>query len=287
MRKLTKIGIAATLAISTIGGAIFAQDTETTEATAPEAAAWLGVAVAETDGQVVIVRVLPQSPAVEELLVDDVIVAFDGTDVASASELSELVQAAEPGDTATLDLLREGEEVSADVTLGSTPVRVVGGGNRPLQAEMAALEPLDAAQRLLQADLAEADGGFEVTNVLTSHNPFALEIGDVVATINGQDITALDLQTLRDGMRNAETPGLNVTVERGGAEVTLTPAEGMGFGFGGGRGFGGGGGRGPQGGPGGNQNGGGRDGNGAPPPPPDGQNGGNDAPPAPANGAAI
>lgn len=299
MRKLLGLFMVAILALTAISGAILAQDTDTD--TPAEASTWLGIAVEENDGQVVIVRVMPQSPATEALMVDDVIVAFDGTEVTSAAELSELVQAAEVGATATLDLLRDGEEVSAEVTLGSAPAQVMGRGPRPDAPPMEALEPLDAAQRLLQADLAETDNGFEVVNVLASRNPFSLEIGDIVTTINGQDATALDLQTLReslrDDMRNAETPALNVIVERDGDQVTLTPAEGMGFGFGGGRGPqggpmgpggdhggpNGGGGHGPQGGPNG--------GNGAPPPPQGGGNGGNDAPPAPqdapAAGAAI
>ena len=126
-----------------IGGGVLAQDTsaDTDTAAVETATAWLGIAVAETDGQVVVVRVMPQSPAIEALLVDDVIVAFDGTEIASAAELSELVQAAQPDDSVTLDVLRDGEEVSFDVTLGTAPQRGMGGRGPPGGADGRSVRP--------------------------------------------------------------------------------------------------------------------------------------------------
>src|SRR5262245_58410943 len=135
MRKLIGISMVAMFALSGVSGAIFAQDTQTETApnvTSAETRAWLGIAVVEEDAQVIVARVQPESPAsAAELLEGDVIVAFDGTDIATASELGELVQSAAPGDTATLDLLRDGEEVSTDITLGSAPERGFGRGFGP------------------------------------------------------------------------------------------------------------------------------------------------------------
>ncbi|HKH22261.1 MAG TPA: trypsin-like peptidase domain-containing protein [Solirubrobacterales bacterium] len=54
----------------------------------------------------------------------DVVVAFDGKPVVQNNDLSELVAEHNPGDTVTLEIVRDGNRSSVDVTLGSRPADV-------------------------------------------------------------------------------------------------------------------------------------------------------------------
>jgi S1-C subfamily serine protease len=218
MRKSIVISLMVLVALATTAGAIFAQDTTAA------ATAWLGVAVVEQNDQVVVTRVQTGSPAdAAGVLIGDAITAFNGTAIASPADLREQVQAASAGVTVKLDLVRDGETMSVDVTLVAAPGR---GQAQPVDA-------LTLAERLLRADLQAADGGFEVVNVLKSDNPFELAVGDVVASLNGQNITELSVDALRKSMRDAQQPGLTLEVTRDGQQITLEGNMlGMPFGFG-------------------------------------------------------
>jgi S1-C subfamily serine protease len=54
----------------------------------------------------------------------DVVIAVDGKPVFQNNDLSKLVAAHKPGDTVTLDILRDGHHETVDVTLGSRPADV-------------------------------------------------------------------------------------------------------------------------------------------------------------------
>jgi S1-C subfamily serine protease len=54
----------------------------------------------------------------------DVVVAVDGKPVLQNNDLSELVAAHKPGDTVTLEVIRDGKSTNVDVTLGSRPADV-------------------------------------------------------------------------------------------------------------------------------------------------------------------
>lgn len=208
MRKFILSGIMLVTALGFAVGSVFAQDTEDT--------AWLGVAIVDQDDQVVIARVQTGSPAnAADLLIGDVIVSFDGEAVTSASDLSDKVKAAAPGDTVTLELLRNGESVSVEVTLGSTPTRF-GRGRGAMPDDV-----LSAAEILLHVDLQEADAGFEVVNVFAGRNPFDLEEGDVITAVNDQAVAELDLETLMADLAAADDPQLTLTITRAGEEMTL------------------------------------------------------------------
>lgn len=233
MRKFILIGVVAAIALSMAAGAILAQGDSTTS---QPSTAWLGVAVVENNGQVVIARVQSGSPAdAADLLIGDVITSLNGTAIDSAATLQEQVQAAAPGDTVTLELERNGKPVSVDVTLGSTPASIRGLG----RGQMQALDSLSAAELLLRADLQATDAGYEVVGILGNSSPYNLQKGDVVTTINGQTVSELNLQTLMQDLAKSNQPQLTIEVTRGGETVTLT-GDVMGGRFGFERGFGGG-----------------------------------------------
>jgi S1-C subfamily serine protease len=54
----------------------------------------------------------------------DVVTAVDGKPVLQNNDLSELIAAHKPGDSVTLDIIRDGNKESVDVTLGSRPADV-------------------------------------------------------------------------------------------------------------------------------------------------------------------
>ncbi len=54
----------------------------------------------------------------------DVVIAVDGKPVFQNNDLSELVALHKPGDTVTLDVIRDGHHATVDVTLGSRPADV-------------------------------------------------------------------------------------------------------------------------------------------------------------------
>jgi S1-C subfamily serine protease len=54
----------------------------------------------------------------------DVVIAVDGKAVLQNNDLSELVAAKKPGDSVTLDIIRDGHHATVDVTLGSRPADV-------------------------------------------------------------------------------------------------------------------------------------------------------------------
>ena len=54
----------------------------------------------------------------------DVVIAVDGKPVLANNDLSVLIAAHKPGDTVTLDILRDGHKATVDVTLGSRPADV-------------------------------------------------------------------------------------------------------------------------------------------------------------------
>ena len=56
----------------------------------------------------------------------DVVIAVDGKPVFQNNDLSDLIAAHKPGDTVTLDILRDGHPASVPVTLGSRPADVQG-----------------------------------------------------------------------------------------------------------------------------------------------------------------
>lgn len=261
-----KLSAAAVAALSVTGGALMAQEATETPAdpaaeVAVETKTWLGVAVIEQDDQLVIARVRSGSPAeAADLQVGDVIVSFGGEAVTTAAQLSDLVEAAAAGDVVTLEVLREDETVSVEATL--TEVTGRGGrggwggmGRGPFGGLDGEWDALTAAEHLLHADLTETDAGYEVADVLATQNPFTLEEGDVVTTVNGQAVAELDFTVLVEELAAMDTPQFTLEVVRGGDTITVTADAPMGRG---GRGFGGGhdgqGGRGP----------GGRGGNGRP-----------------------
>ncbi len=74
----------------------------------------------EGQDQVLVERVLPGSPAEKaDLRAGDVILQYNGSDVTDYNQLVRLIRAGKVGDTATLEILRDGTQMSKRLTLSS------------------------------------------------------------------------------------------------------------------------------------------------------------------------
>ena len=65
--------------------------------------------------------IIPSSGADGVLVVGDLLVGFDGKSIANADELRDALGGHEVGDQISVDVIREGEQVSAEILLGSNP----------------------------------------------------------------------------------------------------------------------------------------------------------------------
>lgn len=95
---------------------------------------WLGVIIQEVTRELaesfsmatahgaLISRILPESPAANsDLMVGDVIVGFNGNYVDKSSSLPPLVGQVRAGGTASVDVIREGKEVTFGILIGELP----------------------------------------------------------------------------------------------------------------------------------------------------------------------
>jgi putative serine protease PepD len=84
--------------------------------------AYLGVSLDSTATSARVAEVRPGTPAAKaNLRAGDVVTAVDGTTVNSAEALTRAIDAHKPGETVTLKITRNGNDVTAEVTLASRP----------------------------------------------------------------------------------------------------------------------------------------------------------------------
>jgi S1-C subfamily serine protease len=83
---------------------------------------------------VLVLSVTADSPAEEGgLRANDIILTFDGKKVNEEATLLDLLTAKKPGDTVTLGILRGGQELSVNVTLGKRSDVRQSEGQRTLE----------------------------------------------------------------------------------------------------------------------------------------------------------
>ena len=172
---------------------------------------WLGVSLADmtTDRAealglpaptgALISRVIPDSPAHDAgLQRGDVITQFNGEDVDDFSELRWLASVAGVGETVLVEVLRDGESVELNVTMGVLPGTTVvqNNTNDDVNIEGTALLGLEVAE--LDADIAQQLGVQTTTGLVVvgvdSDSPASeagVQVGDVILQVGGQQIAGL------------------------------------------------------------------------------------------------
>jgi S1-C subfamily serine protease len=203
--------IAVLVLITTVLPNVAAQDDALP---ATEGRPLLGVAyTTNDDGFPQITRVDEDTPAAEAgLLADDVITAVDGDSV-EGEDLAEIIGAYAPGDTITVTVMRDDEEMDFEVTLAEyVPARSTRPGLR--------VQVL--TNTFLGISVEAGKDGLTILNAVedSSAEEAGLQEGDIVVAFNGEDVT--DVAALRAAIR-AMSPGdtVTVTILRDGEEMDL------------------------------------------------------------------
>ncbi|WP_318262500.1 DegQ family serine endoprotease [Spiribacter roseus] len=174
--------------------------------------AWLGVVIqdvtrdlAESFGMdrpegALIAQVLPDSPAAAAgIEPGDVVLEFDGNDVATSGALPPIVGQATVGSTVPVVVMRDGERQTLEVTLAELPDDAGQRGGGSPQTEPGAFEELGLMLQPLTAERRDALGlepdvdGLVVAGV--DGGPAAeagIEPGDVIARVNRSPVEGVE-----------------------------------------------------------------------------------------------
>jgi serine protease Do len=169
---------------------------------------WLGVLIQDVTGELaesfnmdrprgaLIARVLPNSPADKAgLQVGDVILAYNGTQLRSSSELPPLVGTSDVDQPAELLILRAGREIKRQVDIGELPaedaIALSGAHPKPRVVEnrlgMAVSKLTPEQRKELETP---ADKGVIVESVTgQAAREAGIQQGDVILMLNNQEIT--------------------------------------------------------------------------------------------------
>ncbi len=179
----------------------------------PEAEAEeLGIA-----GGAVVGRVVDDAPAAGLLAPGDVIVSVGGVDVSTAADVVQAVHAAEPGDTLSFAIIRDGETLTVEVEVGHRPFRAApraGHNAGPGNPVLSLLRQL--SERLAKAEVVlETDDGFKTFRAVAG-TLSALNVEEGTFTLNpvdGSDAIAYEISadTAVQTKHKGTLEGLNTT----------------------------------------------------------------------------
>lgn len=187
------------------------------------ATTFLGISVEANEDGIVILDVVEGSPAEEAGMQEgDLVIGINDQDVSDVEGLRETIRAMSPGDTITVTVMRDGEEIDLEATLSESA---------PPQAIPAVPMPM-MVTAFLGIGVEAGEDGITITSVVEGSpaEEAGLQEGDLVVGINGQDLS--DVGNLREVIQ-AMSPGdtITVTVMRDGEEVeieaTLSTTPGM------------------------------------------------------------
>jgi len=144
----------------------------------------------------------------------DVIRSVNGQPVVSSGDLSAIVGASQPGEIATLDLLRKGKPVQLTARLGNSTDKFAGDEPAAKVAVLGgklglAVRPLRPQER---QEIGLAAGGLIVEQVSGAAANAGVEPGDVVLAINGDPVS--NTLELRDIVERA-TKSVALLIQRG------------------------------------------------------------------------
>ena len=169
--------------------------------------------------------VTPESGAAKAgLQPGDVIVRFDGSEVDSATTLRRLVAAVKPGRQATVEVLRNGERRTFNVTIGRRPddVDLSAAPGRPAPQAGSTDQKLGLTVKTLSPSEAKSLGypestrGVAVVNVVPGGvaQLAGLRTGDIILSVGGESVTTAD--AYRDAIKKSDLKkGVRLYVLRG------------------------------------------------------------------------
>lgn len=201
---------------------------------------WLGVRIQDVDPDMVgaiegleaargaLVTDVPEGPALDAgMEAGDVILTFEGTEVSDTRNLVRMVGAAPVGETVTMEVLRDGEIVPLEVTLGrredaeaeALPASAEGGA-APSSTEVLGLTLSSPTPELRQQfGLEEGSEGIVVTEVDPTSDAAAkgLQPGDVITEAGQQPVTSpADFEEAVESAEEAGRRSILLLVRRAG-----------------------------------------------------------------------
>jgi serine protease Do len=198
---------------------------------------WLGVRIQDVSDDLAeamelddtagaLVTDVPEGPALEAGIEQgDVILSFEGEDIADTRDLVRRVGNAEVGAEVRLRILRDGETMTVDVTLGrreeaegAIPAAVQS--DEPVQKEIMGLSISSMTDELReQLGLDESVNGLVVEDVDEASEAYekGLRAGDVIAEAGQEAVASVgDLEARIEDAREAGRKSLLLLVRRGG-----------------------------------------------------------------------
>ncbi|MCS7038306.1 MAG: PDZ domain-containing protein [Anaerolineae bacterium] len=179
------------------------------------------------DGSVLIVEVVPDSPAAQAgLRVGDRIVAVDGERLSLTADLAERIAGYRPGDTVTLTVLRDGREQEVEVTLGRHPERPAAAYLGIRYSAQPSLLPFEELPLPSQPEATSQGARIDRVKVRTPADRASLKPGEVIIAVDDRPVAdAADLATILRAYRPGEVITLTVraaeTDVRRRVQVTL------------------------------------------------------------------
>ncbi|MBK9124347.1 MAG: PDZ domain-containing protein [Chloroflexi bacterium] len=243
IRVLLIVGAIAAAALG-VAGLAAAQDEEA----APTP--FFGITFDAADEGAVVIDVVSDSPAEAAGIQSGDIITAIGETAITAETLRDTVLGYAVGDTASVTLLRDGEEQTVEVTFAETPADITirrgpgfqfrddrggrGQGDQPRfefrygPGDGPMFELFSAQRPILGVTVTDGEGGALVADVLegSAAEAAGLQADDVITAINGEetaDARAV-IEAVRSAWQDAEvgTVEIAVTVTRAGETVELT-----------------------------------------------------------------
>jgi serine protease Do len=170
---------------------------------------WLGVYIQEVTGELaesfdmakptgaLVTRILPNSPAQKAgLRVGDIILSYDGREVPTSAALPPMVGQTETGKKVELKIMREGNQITQDLTIGRLPGQDPELLTIPRLPEMSDLVLGLKVQELTpeqQKKLGLEEGGLRVLEVREGPAKDAgVQAGDILQMINNERLTSVE-----------------------------------------------------------------------------------------------
>lgn len=93
----------------------------------------------------VVTKIVPRSPAAQAgLALGDLIIAYNGKPVSTATELAQIVQSSLPGSNGRIDVVRQNHVLSFDVTIGRKDISSTTGSTRDVVENIAETSLVDS-----------------------------------------------------------------------------------------------------------------------------------------------
>jgi serine protease Do len=178
------------------------------------------------DGGALVETVAPNTPAAKAgFKPGDVVIRFDGKDVGSFTDLENAVARVTPGNTVSVNIIRDGRPVELQVTVAERPAeaqtRLPRGGQEPRPAGEE-----HAVRAKFGLSVRPADGGVQVAQVTpgSEGDEAGLAPGDVITEVGHQKVASVaDLQKALNSVSAGQSCVCTVKVPDGIRYVVIRP----------------------------------------------------------------